>query len=62
MRFTHCASLLVAMNKIDYLKDRARELKREAAEASDLKLRLAKIEASRAFERLAALSMERRHS
>jgi len=51
-----------AMNKIDYLKDRARELKREAAEASDLKLRLAKIEASRAFERLAALAIERRRS
>ena len=48
------------MNKIDYLKDRARELRREAGDASDPKLRQAKIEASRAFERLATLVMERR--
>jgi hypothetical protein len=48
------------MNKIDYLKDRARELRREAAGASDPKLRHVKIEASRAFERLTALAIKRR--
>ena len=48
------------MNKIDYLQYRARELRREAGDASDPKLRQAKIEASWAFERLAALAMERR--
>jgi hypothetical protein len=48
------------MNKIDYLKDRARELRREAGDASDPRLRQEKIEASLAFERLAALAIERR--
>jgi hypothetical protein len=50
------------MNRIDYFKNRSWELKREAAETSDQKLKQEKIEASRAFERLAALSMESRHS
>jgi hypothetical protein len=50
------------MNRIDYFKNRSWELKREAAETSDPKLKQEKIEASRAFERLAALSMKSRHS
>jgi hypothetical protein len=50
------------MNKIVYLKNRARELIREAGDTSDPKLKQAKIEASRAFERSAALAMERRRS
>lgn len=50
------------MNRIDYFKNRSWELKREAGDTSDPKLKQEKIEAARAFERLAALSMERRHS
>ena len=50
------------MNKIDYFKDRARKSRGEAAEASDPELRQAKIEASRAFESLAALALKRRRT
>jgi hypothetical protein len=42
------------MNRIDYFKNRACELKREAADTSDPKLKREMIDASRAFERLAA--------
>jgi hypothetical protein len=48
------------MNRIDYFENRACELKREAADTSDPKLKQEMIDASRAFERLAALSMESR--
>jgi hypothetical protein len=50
------------MKKIDYLKGRARELRREAADARDPKLKQEKMEAARAFERSAARAVERRRS
>jgi hypothetical protein len=48
------------MNRIDYFKNRARELRREAGDTSDPTLKQAKIELARAFERSATVAMERR--
>ena len=47
------------MNLVDYLKERARQLRLEAEE-SDARLKQQKIEAAKAFERLAMLTMLRR--
>ena len=47
------------MNLVDYLKERARQLRLEA-EASDARLKQQKIEAAKAFERLATLTILRR--
>ena len=59
-RFARCVRLLAAMNRIDYFNDRARELRRKAGDTRDPKLKQQEIEASQAFERLAALAIERR--
>ena len=50
---------VVRMNLVDYLKERARQLRLEA-EASDARLKQQKIEAANAFERLATLTILRR--
>ena len=52
----------VRMKKVDYLEGRAKELRREAADARDPKLKQQKMEASRAFDRAAARARERRRS
>jgi hypothetical protein len=49
-----------AMKKADYYRTRAWELRRDAARSRDAKVKQSKLETAAAFERLGALTKERR--
>jgi len=48
------------MNIADYYRTRAKELRREAQESLDAKVKQSKFETAKAFERLGALARGRR--
>jgi len=48
------------MNIADYYRTRARELRREAQDSLDAKVKQSKLETAQAFERLVALAQGRR--